>query len=76
MPSGLIKHVLYETSDPLDLSDAAEKLASSPDSDKVSSRFGLGVCSLGPDASGKSRYSVFIATYESKWKSFWRIFWE
>lgn len=76
MPSGLINDVLYETSAPAHLSDAARKLATSPDSYRVAARFGIGVCSLGPDASGKMSYSVFIATYESRWTSFWRIFWE
>jgi hypothetical protein len=76
MPSGLIDDVLYETSDPARLSDAAQKLATSPDSYRVTARFGLGVCSLAPDTSGKVSYSVFIATYESSWTSFWRVFWE
>jgi hypothetical protein len=76
MPSGLIKDVLYETSDPASLSDAARQLAISPDSYRVTARFGVGVCSLGADSSGKVSYSVFIATYESRWSSFWRIFWE
>jgi len=75
MPSGLVDDVLYETFDPARLSDAARKLATSRDSYRVTARFGVGVCS-GQDASGKVSYSVFIATYESRWSSFWRIFWE
>lgn len=76
MPSGLIEDVLYETSDPARLPDKAQNLATSRDSYRVTARFGIGVCSLGPDASGKARYTVFIATYENRWTSFWRIFWE
>jgi hypothetical protein len=76
MPSGLISDVLYETSDPAHLSDAARKLATSPDSYRIIARFGVGVCSLGSDSSGRVRYSVFIAIYESRWASFWRVFWE
>ena len=49
MPSGLIDDVQYEASDPARLSDAARKLATSPDSYRVTARFGVGVCSLGPD---------------------------
>jgi hypothetical protein len=76
MPSGIIKDVQYETSDPARLPDAARQLATSPDAYKVTARFGVGVCSLGADSSGKIRYSVLIATYESRWTSFWRIFWD
>ena len=77
MPSGLIEDVLYETSDPGHLPDAAQKLAKSRDSYRVTARFGIGVCSVRcPDAPGKASYSVLIATYESRWTSFWRIFWE
>lgn len=76
MPSGLIEDVLYETSDPVRLPDAAQKLATSRDIYRVTARFGVGACSLGSDASGKAHYTVFIATYESRWTSFWRIFWE
>jgi len=76
MPSGLIKDVQYETTDPTLLPDAARQLATSPDEYKATARFGVGVCSLGADSSGKIKYSVLIATYESRWTSFWRIFWE
>jgi len=76
MPSGLIKDVQYETSDPARLPDTARQLATSPNGYKTAARFGVGVCSLGPDSSGKIRYSVLIATYESRWTSFGRIFWD
>ena|SRR5579859_2825842 len=76
MPSGLIKDVQYETSDPARLPDVARQLATSPDGYKTAARFGVGVCSLGPDSSGKISYSVLIATYESSRTSFWRVFWD
>lgn len=76
MPSGLIDDVQYETSDPARLPDVARQLATSPDGYKTAARFGVGVCSLGPDSSGKISYSVLIATYESSWTSFWRVFWD
>jgi hypothetical protein len=41
MPSGLIKDVQYETSDPARLSDAARQLATSPDTYKVLHASGL-----------------------------------
>jgi hypothetical protein len=76
MPSGLIKDVQYETTDPTLLPEAARQLSTSADGYKIAARFGVGVCSLGADSSGKIRYSVLIASYESRWTSFWRIFWE
>jgi len=76
MGSGLIEDVLYETADPTLLPDVAQNLAEAPDRYRVTARFGIGVCRLSPDASGKTSYSIFIATYESRWTSFWRIFWE
>jgi hypothetical protein len=76
MPSGLINAVHYQTSDPGRLPEAVLRLATSPDGSKVAARFGVGVCSMGPDLSGKLSYSVLIATYESQWTSFWRIVWE
>jgi hypothetical protein len=76
MPSGLIKDVQYETTDPALLPDAARQLATSPAAFKIAARFGVGVCSLGANSSGKISYSILIATYESRWTSFWRIFWE
>jgi hypothetical protein len=76
MPAGLIKDVQYETTDPTLLPAPARQLATSPDADKIAERFGVGVCSLSADSSGKIRYLVLIATYESRWTSFWRIFWE
>jgi hypothetical protein len=76
MPSGLITDVLYETADPAHLPDAARRLATSSVGYRVVARFGVGVCSLGQDSSGKVTYSVLIATYASRWGSFWRIFWD
>jgi len=76
MPSGLITDVRYETADPANLPEAARQLATSSVGHKVVARFGVGVCSLGPDSSGKITYSVLIATYASRWGSFWRIFWD
>jgi len=76
LPSGWINDVQYETSDPARLPDSAQRLAKSLDSYKVAARFGVGVCSLGTDSSGHVIYSVLIATYESRWMSFWRILWE
>lgn len=76
MPSALIQDVQYETFDPANLPDTAQRLATSPDAYKTATRFAVGVCSLGSDSSGRISYSVLIATYESRWTSFWRIFWE
>ena len=75
MPSGLIADVHYETSDPASLPDSALRLATSLDGYKVAARFGIGICSVGPSPAGKATYSVLIATYESRWTSFWRTFW-
>jgi hypothetical protein len=76
MPAGLITDVHYETTDPAHLPDNARQLATSSVGDQVVARFGVGVCSVGPDSSGKVTYSVLIATYASRWSSFWRIFWD
>jgi hypothetical protein len=46
--------VQYETTDPTFLPDAARQLATSPDAYKTAARFGVGVCSLGADSSGKA----------------------
>jgi hypothetical protein len=74
-PSGLINNVLYETSDPAQLPESAQKLAISPDKYKTATRFGVGVClKTGPP--GQPTYSVVVATYESRATSFLRIFWE
>jgi hypothetical protein len=72
MPSGLITDVLYVTADPAHLSEAARRLAASSVGYRDVARFGVGVCSHGPDSSGKVTYSVLIATYCSRWGSFWR----
>lgn len=42
--SGWINDVVYETSDPADLPDLAQKLAASPDTGRTAIRFGIGVC--------------------------------
>ncbi len=73
--SGLINDVLYETSDPAQLPESAQKLATAPDTTKTATRFGVGVC-LKASSLGQPTYSVVIATYESRATSFWRIFWE
>jgi hypothetical protein len=75
-PSGWINDVVYETSDPARLPDSALGLATWPDTSKAAARFGLGVCLLSSSSPGQPKYSVLIATYESRWTSFWRIFWE
>jgi len=77
MPSGNIDLVRYETSNPSQLPEAAQKLAIRPDDGyRKAVRYGIGVCALTTSASGSPRFSVLIATYESRWKSFVRIFWE
>jgi hypothetical protein len=75
-PSGWINDVVYETSDPAHLPESAQRLATWPDSSKVTARFGLGVCLLSSSSLGQPKYSVLIATYESRRASLWRIFWE
>jgi hypothetical protein len=75
LPSGVIDDVLYETSDPEHLPESAQRLATTPDSYRIAMRIGIGVCLLSSN-SGQPKYSVLIATYESRWTSFWRIFWE
>jgi hypothetical protein len=70
--AGLINDTAYETSNPAELPDAAQKLAVQRYAVTVPARFGVGVC-----LSNNSRtptYSVLIATYESRWNSFWRTF--
>jgi hypothetical protein len=74
--SGLIRDVLYQTSDPAHIPDSAERLATAPDTSKTAARFGLGVCALSGSPVGQPKYSVLIATYESRSASFWRIFWD
>jgi len=76
LPSGLINDVTYKTSDPSSLPELAQKLATTPDSYRVTARFGMGVCILKAGPSERPEYSIFIATYESRWTSFWRILWE
>jgi len=75
--SGAILTAQYQTSDPGNLPEVAQRLAVHRDDGyRVTTRFGIGVCSFGRDKSGQSVYSVLIATYESRWNSFLRIFWE
>jgi len=74
--SGLIIDVVYQTSDPAHLPEAAQRLATWPDTSKTAARFGVGVCSLNNSSLGQPNYSVLIATYESRSASFWRIFWD
>lgn len=75
-PSGLILDVIYRTSDPNTLPEPARQLAARPDSYSITARFGVGVCLVQNSPSAQPQYSVVIATYESGWTSFWRIFWE
>jgi hypothetical protein len=75
-PSVWINDVVYETADPAHLPESAQRLATWPDSTKVAARFGLGVYLLSSSSPGQPKYSVLVATYESRWTSFWRIFWE
>src|SRR5271170_6766888 len=75
--SGLILTVQYQTSDPAQLPEAARRLAIHRDDGyRVTARYGIGVCAAGQDSSGQIVYSVLIATYESRWNSFLRSFWE
>jgi hypothetical protein len=75
--SGLILTAQYQTSDPGNLPEVAQRLAlHGDDGYRVTTRFGVGVCANGQDLSGHPVYSVLIATYESRWNSFLRIFWE
>ena len=75
--SGVILTTQYQTSDPSHVPEAAQQFAVHPDDGyRVTTRFGVGVCAVGQDPSGKTVYSVLIATYESRWNSFLRVFWE
>ena len=75
--SGLILTVQYQTSDPDHLPGVAQRLALRLDDGyRVTTRFGVGACAVGQEPSGKTVYSVLIATYESPWNSFLRFFWE
>jgi hypothetical protein len=75
--AGLILTAQYQTSDPGQLPEAARRLAIHPDDGyRVTARYGIGVCAAGQVSSGQTMYSVLIATYESRWNSFLRIFWE
>jgi type II secretory pathway pseudopilin PulG len=75
--SGVILTAQYQTSDPGNLPEVAQQLAVHPDDGyRVTNRFGVGACAVGQEPSGKTVYSVLIATYESPWNSFLRFFWE
>jgi hypothetical protein len=77
MPSGNIDLVRYETPDPSQLPEAAQKLAiTTGDGYHKAVRYGVGVCVLATSAGDSPRFSVLVATYESRWESFVRIFWE
>lgn len=73
---GLILDVTYKTTDPGTLPEPARKLAARPDRDKTTARFGVGACLVGNDSTGQPEYNMIIATYESRWNSFWHAFWE
>ncbi len=75
--SGVMLTAQYRTTDPGHLPEVAQQLAVHPDDGyRVTTRFGVGVCAVGHDPTGKTVYSILIATYESRWNSFLRIFWE
>jgi len=76
LPSGLINSVLYQTSEPGQLPESAQKLAVEQGPGKTLARFGIGVCLEQSASGGRQTFSVFIATYESRLNSFWRVFWE
>jgi hypothetical protein len=70
--AGLINSAFYETSNPAELPEAARKLALQKYAVTVPARFAVGVCLS--NNSSTPAYSVLIATYESRWNSFWRTF--
>ena len=72
--AGLINDVVYETSDPAHLPASAQRLAAQTYYATFPARFGVGVCLLGSGPPGSPKYSVLIATYESRSASFWRTF--
>ena len=75
-PSGLINSAIYETPDPTNLPEPALRLAASPDTYKIATRLAVGVCSVDGSSLQHPKYSIVVATYESRWISFQRIFWE
>lgn len=74
--SGLILDVTYKTTDPATLPESARKLAARPDGDTIAARFGVGACLVGNASASQPEYNVVIATYQSRWNSFWHAFWE
>jgi len=67
IPSGNIDLVRSETSDPSLLPGAAQKLAIRPDAGYCKAvRYGIGVCALATSTGSSPRFSVLIATYESR----------
>ncbi len=72
--AGLIKIVRYETSDPAQIPESAQHLATETYASTIPARFGVGVCVVNSSAAGQPQYSVLIATYLSRSASFWRTF--
>jgi hypothetical protein len=72
--SGLIKLVRYETFDPAQIPESAQQLAKETYQSTTPARFGVGVCAAKDSPGGQPKYSVLIATYESRSASFWRTF--
>ena len=72
--SGLIKTVRYETFDPAQIPESAQRLATETYASTIPARFGVGVCAVKSSSAGQPKYSVLIATYESRSASFWRTF--
>lgn len=75
-PTELILDVIYRTTDPSTLPESARQLAVRPDSNRITARFAVGVCVVQNSPATPPQYSVVIATYESRWTSFWRRFQE
>jgi hypothetical protein len=72
--SGLIKIVRYETFDPAQIPESAQRLAKETYQTTTPARFGVGVCVATDSPANQPKYSVLIATYESRSASFWRTF--
>ena len=51
-------------------------VATDQEDGKTAARFGVGVCLLATNSVGPPKYSILIATYEPRWNSFVRIFWD
>lgn len=72
--SGLIKTIRYETFDPAQIPESAQRLATETYQSTTPARFGVGVCVAKDSPAGQLKYSVLIATYESRAASFWQTF--